>query len=195
MPVFLGASNYETANNADLLSSPANAFITRLEMWYTMTSGASGHEFGDAHVNHFDSASPTWQSQLDTTATLQVKYLTNLFNQLQWWILVPDQNHQVVTAGFGTANPNNENLYNATYATTAWNPSGSLAITYTPVSTTLSVNMANFSKPMTASWFDTTTGASTAITGSPFANSGSHSFATLSAARSDETHDWVLVLQ
>jgi len=194
MPVFLGESNYETANNTGLLSSTADAFITRLEMWWTMTSGGAGHEFGNEHVNHFDSASPTWQSQLDTTATLQVKYLTNLFTQFQWWMLVPDQSHQVVKAGFGTYNANNENLYKATYATTAWNPNGTLAITYTPVSTTLSVNMANFSKPMTAFWYDPTTGNSTAITGSPFANSGSQSFTTPTTAHSDTTHDWVLVL-
>jgi Protein of unknown function (DUF4038)/Putative collagen-binding domain of a collagenase/IPT/TIG domain len=195
MPVFLGESNYETANNTGQLSSSANAFITRLEMWWTMTSGGAGHEFGNEHVNHFDTTSPTWRSQLDTTATLQVKYLTNLFNQFQWWMLVPDQSHQVVTAGFGNYSVTNENLYSATYATTAWNPNGTLAITYTPVSTTLSVNMANFSKPMTASWYDPTTGISTAIAGSPFAHSGSQSFTTPSTAHSDGKHDWVLVLQ
>jgi hypothetical protein len=195
MPVFLGESNYETANNTGLLSSNANAFITRLEMWWTMTSGGAGHEFGNAHVNHFDSTSPTWQSQLDTTATLQVKYLINLFNQFQWWMLVPDQNHSLVTAGYGTSNANNENLFNSTYATTAWNPNGSLAIVYTPVATTFTVNMANFSKAMTASWYDPTTGASTAISGGPFANLGGQAFPTPSAAHSDGTHDWVLVLQ
>jgi hypothetical protein len=195
MPVFLGESNYETANNTGLLSSNADAFITRLEMWWTMTSGGAGHEFGNAHVNHFDSASPTWQSQLDTTATLQVKYLTNLFNQLQWWTLVPDQNHQVVTTGYGTYSGNNEDLFKSSYATTAWNPNGSLAIVYTPVATTLTVNMANFSKPMAAVWYDPTTGSSTQIGGSPFANSGARSFATPNTAHSDGTHDWVFVLQ
>jgi hypothetical protein len=190
MPVFLGESNYETGNNTNQLSSPANAFITRLEMWWTMTNGASGHVFGNEHVNHFDSS---WQSNLDTTATIQVKYLTNLFKQMQWWTLVPDQNHQVVTAGYGTANAGNENLYTATHATAAWDPT--LAIVYTPVSTTLTVNMGNFSKSMTASWYDPTTGASTTISGSPFANSGLQTFTTPGAAHSDGTHDWVLVLQ
>jgi len=191
MPVFLGESNYETANNTTLLSSPADAFITRLEMWWTMTSGGAGHEFGNEHVNHFDSS---WQSNLDTTATLQVKYLTNLFNQIQWWTLVPEQNHQVVTAGYGAcnaSNANNENLYNSTCATTAWN--SSLAITYTPVATMLTVNMANFSKSMTASWYDPTTGNSTSI--GSIANSGAHMFTTPATAHSDGTNDWVLVLQ
>jgi hypothetical protein len=191
MPVFLGESNYETGNNTNLLSSPADAFITRLEMWWTMTSGGAGHEFGNEHVNHFDS-SPSWQSQLDTTATLQVKYLTSLFNQIQWWTLVPEQNHQVVTAGYGTYSTTNLNLYTATYATTAWDPT--LAIVYTPVSTTLTVNMANFSKTMTASWYDPTTGSSTLIGSFP-PSGGSQMFSTPATAHSDGTHDWVLVLQ
>jgi hypothetical protein len=194
MPAFLGESNYETANNTGLLSPPsANAFITRLEMWWTMTSGGAGHEFGNEHVNHFDSS---WMSNLDTTATLQVKHLTTLFNQLQWWNLVPDQTHQVVTAGYGAYNASNGNLYSATYATTAWNPNGTLAIVYTPVSTTLKVNMAKFSaSSVTATWYDPTTGASTVV--GSFPNSGSQSFTTPPGTHTDGTgaNDWVLVLQ
>ncbi len=192
-PVFLAEANMEGANNTNLLTSPANGLILRRQMYWTMTSGGAGHVWGNTHVNHSDLTSPTWQSQLNTPATAQVALLTNLFNKYQWWTLVPDVSHQVVTGGFGTANPNNENLYNASYATTAW--SGSLAITYTPISTTLTVNMANFSKPMAASWYDPTTGNSTAIAGGPFANSGAQSFTTPGTAHSDGTNDWVLVLQ
>jgi len=192
-PVFLAEANMEGANNTNLLTSPANGLILRRQMYWTMTSRGAGHVWGNTHVNHSDLTSPTWQSQLNTPATAQVALLTNLFNKYQWWTLVPDVSHQVVTGGFGTANPNNENLYNASYATTAW--SGSLAITYTPISTTLIVNMANFSKPMAASWYDPTTGNSTAIAGGPFANSGAQSFTTPGTAHSDGTNDWVLVLQ
>ncbi len=76
---------------------------------------------------------------------------------------------------------------------TTWDGS-TAAMIYTPVSTTLTVNMANFSKSMTAFWYDPTTGNSIAITGSPFTNSGSQNFTTPSTAHSDGTHDWVLVL-
>jgi len=195
LPVLLTEANMEGTNDTNKLSSPANALIMRRQMYWTTTSGAAGYIWGNAYVNNSNSADPTWQSQLSTPATAQVALLTKLFDRFPWWTLVPDQNHQVVTGGFGTANPNNQNLYNATYATTAWNSNGTLAITYTPVSTTLSVNMANFSKPMTASWYDPTTGNSSAINGSPFANSGSQSFTTPSIAHADGTHDWVLVLQ
>ncbi|MGB8456791.1 MAG: putative collagen-binding domain-containing protein, partial [Candidatus Acidiferrum sp.] len=104
-----------------------------------------------------------------------------------------DQSHVVVTAGYGTYNANNLNLFNATYATTIWD-GANYSITYTPVSTTLIVNLGVFSKPLTASWYDPTTGASSVISGSPFANSGAQNFTTPSAAHADGTHDWVLVL-
>src|SRR6266852_3761821 len=66
LPVIMGESNYETGNNTGALSSPANDFITRQEMWYAMTSGGAGHIFGNEHVNHFDSS---YQANLDTAAT------------------------------------------------------------------------------------------------------------------------------
>lgn len=194
MPLFLGEANYENANNTGALSSNANAFITRLQNWYTMTSGGAGFEFGNAHISHFDS-SPLWSTQLNSTATLQVAFLANLFKQFNWWTFFPDQTHQVVTAGFGTYNTGNENLYNATYATTTWDGS-TTAIIYTPVSTTLTVNMTKFSGPVTARWYDPTTGNFTTIPGSPFVNSGSQNFAAPLGTHSDGTgaNDWVLVL-
>ncbi len=198
MPAFLGESNYETANNTGLLSpSAANAFITRMEMWWPMTSGATGFEFGNEHVNHFDSS---WQSNLDTTAALQVKYVVQLLNTLPWQNLVPDTNHVIVTTGFGTCNStsaNNENLYNATCATTAADSlaSATVSVTYTPVSApNLTVAMTKFSKTtINASWYDPTTGASQAI--GSFSNTGTQIFPTPGAAHADGTHDWVLVLQ
>jgi len=202
-PTILLEANMEGANNAGLLTcvSTTDAHVLREQMYWTMTSGASGHVWGNTHVNHSDLTSPTWQSQLTTTATQQVAMLTTVFNQLQWWKLVPDTGHQIVTAGFGTANAGNENLCNSTYATAAWVPDSvtpslaAQAIVYTPVATTLSLNMAMFSKSMNASWYDPTTGTSTPISGSPFPNTGPQTFATPGTHASDGTSDWVLVLQ
>ncbi len=193
MPTVLGEANYEGANNTGFLSSTANAFITRQQMWYPMTSGAAGFEFGMVNVNHFDS-SPLWSNQLNTTATQQVKYVNNLLKNYNWWTFVPDTTHQVVTNGYGTPNPGNGNLYNATYATTTWDGS-STAIVYTPVSTTLIVNMAKFSaSSVTATWYDPTTGTSTVI--GSFPNIGSQNFTTPPGTHTDGTgaNDWVLVL-
>jgi hypothetical protein len=191
LPVVLGESNYETGNNLGLLSSAASAYTTREEMWWTMTSGATGHAFGNEHVNHFDSV---YTANLDTTATTQVHYLTDLFAAYSWWTFAPDQTHAVVTAGYGTYNGSNGNLYSATYAATTWDGS-TTSITYTPVSTTLTVDLSKFSKSMNVSWYDPTTGTSTPISGSPFANSGTQTFTTPTTAHADGTHDWVLIMQ
>jgi hypothetical protein len=193
MPTFLGEANYEGANNTGFLSSNANAFITRLQMWYAITSGGAGFEFGNVNVNHFDS-SPLWSTQLNTIATQQVKYVFNLLKNYNWWTFVPDTTHQVVTAGYGAYNAGNGNLYHATYATTTWDGS-STAIVYTPVSTTLTVNMAKFSaSSVTATWYDPTTGTSTVI--GSFPNGGSQNFITPTGTHSDGTgaNDWILVL-
>jgi len=193
MPTFLGEANYEGANNTGFLSSKANAFSAGHQMWYPQTSEAAGFEFGMVNVNHFDS-SPLWSNQLNTTATQQVKYVNNLLKNYNWWTFVPDTTHQVVTNGYGTPNPGNGNLYNATYATTTWDGS-STAIVYTPVSTTLIVNMAKFSaSSVTATWYDPTTGTSTVI--GSFPNIGSQNFTTPPGTHTDGTgaNDWVLVL-
>jgi len=196
-PVFLTEANMEGANNTNILSiggvlTPANGLVLRRQMYWMMTSGAAGHVWGNTHVNHSDSM---WQSQLNTPATLQVALLTTLFTKYQWWLLVPDQTHQVVTGGFGTANPNNENLYNANYATTAWIPNGSLSLTYVPSSpTTLTIAMSKFAGPtVTAQWYDPTNGTFTAVPGS-FPNFGTQTFAT-PGNNSAGDPDWVLVLQ
>jgi hypothetical protein len=158
-------------------------------MWYAMTSGGAGHVFGNEHVNHFDSS---YQSNLDTTATAQVKYLSQLFNQYPWWTFAPDNAHAVVTAGYGTYNGNNGNMYSATYATTEGD-GANYSVTYTPVSTMLTVNMTKFSKAVTARWYDPSKGSYQTISGSPFASTGTQSFAT-PGTNGDGTNDWVLVL-
>jgi hypothetical protein len=197
-PVFLTEANMEGANNTNLLTSPANGLVLRRQMYWMMTSGAAGHVWGNTHVNHSDLTNPTWQSQLNTPATLQVALLTNLFTKFQWWLLAPDTAHKIVTAGFGTPNANNENLYNATYATTASIPSGSLvslSLTYVPSATTLTIAMNNSAGAnVTAQWFDPTNGSFTTIPGSPFPNTGTQSFAT-PGLNSAGDPDWVLVLQ
>ncbi len=139
LPVIMGESNYETGNNTGALSSPANDFITRQEMWYAMTSGGAGHIFGNEHVNHFDSS---YQANLDTAATDGANY----------------------------------------------------SFTYTPVATTLTVNMAKFSKAsVTAQWYDPSNGTYHIIAGSPFSNTGTQNFTT-PGANGAGANDWVLVL-
>lgn len=189
-PCFLNEANYEGGNNTGALSSNTNALILRMQNWWTVTSGCPGTVWGNESVNHNDSGYPT---SLNTTATAEVINLPNLLAQYQWWNLVPDSGHAIVTSGYGAANPNNENFFTATYATTAWITDGSLSLTYTPVKTTLTVAMSKFARPATARWYDPSNGSFTAISGSPISNAGSHSFPT-PGSNHDGNPDWVLVL-
>jgi Protein of unknown function (DUF4038)/Putative collagen-binding domain of a collagenase len=190
VPCFLGESNYEGGNNTGSLSSNANAWILRMQNWWTVTSGCMGTTWGNESVNHNDSGYP---ASLNTTATAEVVNLPNLLAQYKWWNLVPDSGHAVVTSGYGTSNPSNENLYTATYATTAWIADGSLAITYTPVAHTLTVAMSKFAGPVTPRWYDPSNGTFTAIGSSALSNSGTKTFST-PGNNHDGNSDWVLVL-
>src|SRR5262249_5681923 len=103
------------------------------------------------------------------------------------------QTHQVATAGYGTYNGGNKNMYNATYVTTSWIPDGSLAMAYTPTSTSLTVAMSKFANPVMAYWYDPTNNTSSSVATSSFTNSGSQAFATRGANNAG-SRDWFLVL-
>jgi hypothetical protein len=187
-PVFMGESNYEFENNTGAASG--TVLDERLQEYWLMTSGATGQIYG----NHY-----TWtctfvtQGNLDTPGVVQLQYGTALFSSVNWWQLVPDQTHAVVTAGYGTYNGFNSAIQNSNYATTAWIPDGSVSITYCPKQTTVTVNMSKMAGATTARWYDPTNGKYAAVSGSPIANSGSHQFTT-PGANSSGDQDWVLIL-
>jgi hypothetical protein len=88
----------------------------------------------------------------------------------------------------------NGNLPLADYATTAWVPDGSLAVIYDPAGNALTVNLANFSQPVTAAWYDPSNGVFNVIAGSPFPNSGTQVFTPV-GNNQDGDADWVLLLE
>ena len=99
----------------------------------------------------------------------------------------------MVTAGYGTYNGSSLDQDTNTYCTTAWNGS-TTSVTYCPNSTTLTVDMAVFTSPVTAQWYDPSNGTYLSITGSPFPNSGTQLF-TSPGKNNDGDPDWVLRLQ
>ncbi|MGO9274505.1 MAG: DUF4038 domain-containing protein [Terriglobia bacterium] len=190
VPTYLVEANYEYENNTGALPSPAGPYVLREEAYWTILSGAAGQLYGSHYTWTFTTG---WQSFLDSPGALEIQYLNQLFGSVNWWNLVPDATHQVVTAGYGTYNASNSNLATATYCTTSWITSGSLALTYCPNASTLTVNLAEFSGQVTAQWYDPSSGAYAAISGSPFANSGTHNFTT-PGNNHDGNPDWVLEL-
>lgn len=189
LPLFLTEANYEYENNTGQLPGPTGPYVLREEAYWTLTSGGVGQLYG----NHYTWLFPQgWQLYLISPGAREIKYINSLFGTLPWQNFVPDTEHQVVTAGYGTYDGGNENLTTATYCTTTW-VAGSYALTYCPQSTTLTVDLAEFKGLTRARWYDPSSGIYLRISGSPFRNSGSHNF-TMPGANHDGDPDWLLVL-
>jgi hypothetical protein len=193
LPVFLTEGYYEFENTTTDLPAMAGVFVLREQEYWTILSGGLA---GQLYGNHYTwSFVPGWQDFLDSPGTLELPYVTKLFTSVDWWNLVPDQTHQIVTAGFGTYDATNANLTTATYATTAWITDGSVALTYDPAGNSLTVNLAKFNAPVTAAWYDPSNGTFQTVSGSPFQNSGSKVLIPPSPANHDGNTDWVLALE
>jgi hypothetical protein len=151
-----------------------------MQAYQAVLSGAMGQMMGNFPVWYFG---PNWQTSLDTTGATTVGHLPELFTTTgnDWWNLVPDSNGTVLTSSPGSG---------SNRAVAARMNDGSAVLAFTPVSQTLTIDMTKLAGPnVGARWFNPATAAFTAISGSPFANTGSRSFAAPAG------HDSVLVLQ
>lgn len=187
VPVVMVEANYEGEHNASDLGSPS---ILRRQEYWTMLSGGTGQIYGNHYIWPFRKG---WQQQLDTEAIRQLRYATALFASHQWYNLIPDQNHRMLTAGYGTFNGGGA-LVSNDYATAARTSDGSLALVFLPTRRAITLDMSNFSGSMTAWWYDPTSGVYSKVTGSPFASSGSRVL-TSPGNNSEGSGDWVLVLE
>ena len=121
--------------------------------------------------------------------------MKNLFAPRKWYELVPDQNHAVLTDGYGTQAPlGSGSVTTDTCATAARTPDGTLMIIYMPTIRTITVDMAKLAGTTAARWYDPTIGEYITVEGSPIPNSGNMRF-TPPAKNRDGDGDWVLVLE
>jgi hypothetical protein len=187
LPNFMVEANYEFES---LQGPVTTAPILRKQEYWTMTSGAAGQMYGNHYTWPF---SPGWESQLDTPGAIQIGYLKAFFESRAWFNLVPDTNHTVVTAGYGTFSDTGHVADND-YLTAARTPDGSLEIIYTPIIRQFTVDMSTLSAPAVTRWFDPSSGTFVLINGSPFTNSGTQNF-TPPGNNNDGDGGWVLVLE
>ena len=195
LPTFLVEASYEDEQNTSTVPYGSPEQLRRQEYW-SLLSGATGQLFGNHSTWQFLCSNRDadgncvggWKDQLASPCATLMANLVALFASLPWYQLVPDQNHTVVTSGNGTFGNND-------YVTPASTPNGKLALAYVPSSANaITVDLATFSGPVTARWYDPTNGTFTTIGEGPFANNGSLAVATPGAnAAGDE--DWVLVLE
>ena len=172
MPFFLIEAGYEN-NDTD-------GEGVRVQAYQAVLSGAMGQMMGNFPVWYFGSG---WQSALSSTGASTVGHLPALFRttNIAWWNLVPDSNRTVLTSSPGTG-------FNRVVASRV--NDGSAVLAYTRVPQTLTIDMTKLAGPRVgARWFNPGTGGFATVSGSPFANTGSRSFAAPAG------RDSVLVLQ
>ncbi len=187
LPTFLVEANYELEHNAADLGTPE---ILRRQAYWALLSGAAGQLYGNRYTWPFVDG---WQAHLDTPGSAQMTLVKFLFAPRQWWNLIPDQSHTVVTAGYGTFADSGA-LADNDYATAARTPDGALVMAYLPTVRTVTVDMTTLGAGAHASWYDPTDGTFTTIAGSPFPNVGTRDF-TPPGTHGDGSGDWVLVLE
>jgi hypothetical protein len=177
--------------------------LRKAAYWTVLAGGLAGYMYG---TNWYDFHAG-WQTGIDATSATQLGYWKGLFTSVDWYDLVPDQTHSVTTAGYGTHSGTlvgpcggtgetcgTGNIQTDDYVTTAITADGSLAMAYCPASTTLTVDLGKLKSSVTARWYDPTAATFSTITGSPFPNMGSQTFATPGTNGGGDP-DWVLVLE
>jgi hypothetical protein len=92
LPVIMIESDYEFERNA------TPAVLRRIEYWSILT-GATGQVYGSGPIWPF---ADNWKTALDSTGAVQMAWVKALFEPRAWFDLVPDQQHKLVVAGYGT---------------------------------------------------------------------------------------------
>ena len=200
-PTIMVESDYEWDNNNGDPGIPGNM---RRILWWTYLSGACGYVYGmhftattfmvrgSAPVSGYNTTTPLWKNNLNSPGIIAFGVLIKLFNMIEWWNLVPDQNHIVGTAGFGTPAATGTYQTNS-YVTVSATPDGTLALAYFPQGSnnTLTVAMSTFARSVTARWLDPTNGSYTNI--GTFSNTDIRNFSPPGDNAGGDP-DWVLVL-
>jgi len=183
VPVFYQEGFYEYRGTLQQL---------RTQAWWAALAGATaGQMYGSENIYPFDSG---WQSFLDTPGVTEFEYLNSLLKSIKWYALAPDQNHTLVTSGYGTQETiPDPNCLDTNYVTTSYLTDGTVSVSYAPVSTSLTFDLSRYSGSVTAQWYDPTSGNFNTVSGSPFANSGTRVFTTPGQNSAGDS-DWVLLL-
>jgi hypothetical protein len=161
-------------------------FPIRRQAYWAILSGAAGHAYGQMSTMDFGSCcGVNWRDGLNAPSAISMRHLKTLLSSRAWEKLVPDLDHQIMTAGYQEG---------GAYAPFAMASDGSFGLAYLPNSRTVTVDMSRFAAPVRAMWFDPTNGTRWQMAGSPFVNAGSRSF-TPAQTNGGGDSDWVLILE
>jgi hypothetical protein len=189
-PTLLLEAEYDLVDNGKPWDYGTPSLLRRQEYW-TMLSGGKGQLYGNGYTDIFMSG---WKFYVDTVGVTQLMYWRGFFSSLPWQDLVPDQDHTVVTSGYGAPGDLQTRPSRSDFCTASRTPDGSFVVAYMPTARAITVNMARLKMPANGKWFDPTNGTYTTILGGPFANAGPRLF-TPPGNNHDGDGDWVLLLE
>jgi len=178
LPTFLIESCYEGEHNSSEVQ-------IRRQAYWAVLCGGFGHVFGNNPLWHFEGPSlypfeGTWQQAMDLPGSQSMMHWGKLFRSRHWFDLLPDQKHEVVTAGVGEFLGND-------YLAAGRTLDGSTVIAYMPTKRTIKVDMSKVSGAQAVAWwFDPSSGRVTEA--GAFPTTGILEFTPPAEG------DWVLVL-
>jgi hypothetical protein len=187
-PVILGETGYEGEPNAIELLPDAHQgdlwtpWRIRRNAYWAVLSGASGY-CGGTRLWRFEA---NWREVLGAESSRQAPLVRGLLELRPWWRLIPDEKHELVTAGYGT-------WKQADYVTAALADDGSFALAYLPSPRPLTVDLSKLGGPVHAQWFDPTSGKYQEADDSLLSNVGKRGFEPPGSNAAGDG-DWVLVL-
>jgi Protein of unknown function (DUF4038)/Putative collagen-binding domain of a collagenase len=197
VPVILLEANYVGEN----INGDGTTPITyRKQPWWLLLSGGlGGYIFGTHWTWDFSSG---WASEL-TQGISDLQVWQTFVQSIAWTTLKPDQGRALATTGSAGWNTpsltgTGTSYQNDNYVCMAADNlagSATLAVVYFTqgTSSSITVDLSKFASTITAQWVDPTTGAKTTVSGSPFANTGTHAF-TPTGNNTAGDPDWALLL-
>jgi hypothetical protein len=184
MPFVLFESHYEYAKswgNGMFQGSPLNI---RKQAYQSVFCGSTGHHCGNNAIwgmgsvpDYQPGCELPWKEHLGDPGS-SVFYVGKLMQSREWFTLVPDQNHTVMIAGYGSG---------SSYAPCARTQGGATVMVHIPDPRTITIDMSKISGGRVKCWwFNPRSGDSSYIGRYP--SRGKRDF------RVPDSDDWVLVL-
>ena len=170
----------------------------RRQAWWAMLSGACGQFFGNSPIYHLGGpgqlemqtapGNSDWRKALNSPGSRDAARVGAFFRGQPWSELVPDVDDTLVTDGRGE---------DVTFVTVAVTADNRRAIVYVPSDgiqpRTLTLDLARFSTPLRAEWFNPARDGPVRRLDAPLPNSAGVQLNT-PGDNGTGTNDWVLVL-
>ena len=184
LPTLAGEDYYEGEHSMTALQ------VRKEGYWGILGGCTAGRLFGNNPIWCFSStasvdgrvqcnSAPTWRASLNSAGSIAQEYLGRLMRSREFWKMVPDANHAVVTGGYGSG---------TTLAIGACTSDNETCIVYDPVGNRQDprIAMSHFAGKVQGWWFNPLTASTTNL--GTFPNSGTRAFTP------PDGNDWVLVL-